>query len=392
MIVSVLQLVAIFAVPALILKYRDNKITRLFGTIGIAYFFGILLALAIYVVNLLGVDFALNSDIGEIGSYAAIGVAVPLLLFGSNLKEVKKLTRAVLLSFGSLVVSVVLVVIAASYFYGGGFQWGKELCAMSTGLYTGGTPNFNAIGAILKVDNGAIALGNLADMMIGGIFYVFILLLSKPLLLKILRVSSVQDSYIKAGKHATNVDVLQNGTWNRGIVRNVLLSLAILVVGVGAGVLLWLVRGAQEGTLVDHLVPGIMVTATLLGIVFSFCKKVREVRENTLVGQYLILVFSFALASSFDLSRLSTEFHKILLLFSVITLAAALIHVIISKFLGIDADCTIVTMTAGIYGPAFVPAVTSQLKNDRLTAPGLICGALGYAIGTAFGVALYYIL
>ena len=391
MVISTFQLVAIFAVPALILKYRDNKLTRLFGTIGMAYFYGILAAVAIYVLNLTGVDFALNCDIGEIGSYAAIGVAIPLLLFGSNLKEVRKLTRTVLLSFGSLVLSVILVAVAMSCLFGSGFPWGKELCAMATGLYTGGTPNFNAIGVILKVDSSVIAVGNLADMMIGGVFYVFILLLAKPLLSKILRNPS-QITYLKAGKGATNVDVLQNGTWNRGIVRNVLLSLAIVVAGVGAGALLWLARGAQEGTLVDHLVPGIMVTATLLGIAFSFCKKVREVRENTLVGQYLILVFSFALASSLDLARLSADFQKILFLLSAITLISFLVHVAFSKLLGIDADCTIVTMTAGIYGPAFIPAVTSQIGNDKLTAPGLICGALGYVIGTLLGVTLHCIL
>ena len=29
--------------------------------------------------------------------------------------------------------------------------------------------------------------------------------------------------------------------------------------------------------------------------------------------------------------------------------------------LDIDVDCTIVTLTAGVYGPAFVPAITKQI-------------------------------
>ena len=52
---------------------------------------------------------------------------------------------------------------------------------------------------------------------------------------------------------------------------------------------------------------------------------------------------------------------------------------------------SIVTMTAGLYGPAFIPAVTKQLRCDALTAPGLICGALGYAVGTFLGAALFWI-
>ena len=36
--------------------------------------------------------------------------------------------------------------------------------------------------------------------------------------------------------------------------------------------------------------------------------------------------------------------------------------------------------------------VTKQLRCDALTAPGLICGALGYAVGTFLGAALFWIL
>ena len=83
--------------------------------------------------------------------------------------------------------------------------------------------------------------------------------------------------------------------------------------------------------------------------------------------------------------------HIVQLLF-IITICSFALHTLLSRLLRIEADCTIVTMTAGIYGPAFIPAVTKQLKNDRLTAPGLICGALGYAAGTFLGVALHWFL
>lgn len=115
-------------------------------------------------------------------------------------------------------------------------------------------------------------------------------------------------------------------------------------------------------------------------------------RDNTTVGQYLILVFSFSLASSLNIASLGEGFIYSFLLLAGITIVSFIIHVLISKLLGIDADCTIITMTAGIYGPAFIPAVTGQLKNESLTAPGLICGALGYAVGTFLGIAVWYIL
>ena len=387
-IVAVIQLIAIFLVPALILRFRNGPVTRLAGPIGTAYLLGMVVALGVWLLNLSGVEFSLNADVGEIGSYVAIGVAIPLLLFGCNLAQVKRLTRPVVLSYSALVVSVVLVAGVTSYVYGHRFQDGRALCAMAIGLYTGGTPNFNAIGMVIGAGADTIALGNLSDMIIGGLFYVFILLLAKPLLRHVLKAPS-GELYLSGEGDTVNMDAMADFRLHRGLVRNLLLALGCTLVSAGAGVVVWVIRG---GTMTDFLVPAVMIGGTILGIAASFWKPVREVPENTLAGQYLILVFSFALASCLNLSRLSSDFGRIVLLLGIITVGSFLVHMVLCRLLGIDVDCMLVTMTAGLYGPAFVPAVTRQIKNDALTAPGLICGAAGYVIGTFLGVALFYVL
>ena len=391
MVISLIQLAAVLLVPLAILKYRNNRLTRLFGTIGMAYFYGLLVSAAVWAVNACGVPFSLNSDIGEIGSYAAIGVAIPLLLFSTDLREVGRLTKTVLLSFGSLTAAVLLSAAGAGLLFGGRLSGGRALSAMAVGLYTGGTPNFNAIGAIVGVDPETIALGNLADMLFGGVFYVFILLLAKPLLLRILGTGRAE-CYLRRDGAADNVDAIVSLRPSRGLVRNVLLAVGCAGAGAGIGVAIWGVRGAVQGTLTDYLVPGVMIAGTVLGLALSFNRRVRQVRENAAAGHYLILVFSFALAGSLNLQNLSDRFGRIFLLLMGITLGTFVLHVLFSRLLHIGADCTIVTLTAGVYGPAFVPAVTGQLKNESLTAPGLICGALGYAVGTFLGAALYYLI
>jgi len=91
------------------------------------------------------------------------------------------------------------------------------------------------------------------------------------------------------------------------------------------------------------------------------------------------------LAASVDLTRLHGNFGRILIFFGLITVLFFAIHIMFSKLFNIDVDCVIVTATAGIYGPAFIPAITKQINNDALTIPGLICGSLGYAVGTFLG-------
>ena len=95
---------------------------------------------------------------------------------------------------------------------------------------------------------------------------------------------------------------------------------------------------------------------------------------------------------SLDLTMLGAGLWKTVGLLGLLTVCIFTLHDLLSRLFRIDADRTVVTMTAGVYGPAFIPAVTGQLKNDKLTAPGLICGALGYAIGTFLGSGLYFLL
>nr|HPJ24413.1 DUF819 family protein [Bacillota bacterium] len=95
------------------------------------------------------------------------------------------------------------------------------------------------------------------------------------------------------------------------------------------------------------------------------------------------------LASSVDFSKLiGSDFGQLILLYGIITVGSFVVHLVFARFLRIDSDCMIVTATAGIYGPAFVPAITKQIKNDNLTVPGLICGSIGYALGTFLGLGL----
>lgn len=392
MIVIILQTFLVFFVPLLIIRYSYFKLTRWIGTIGTAYFLGIMVALLIFVINKLGVSFELNKDVGEIGSHAAIAIAIPLLLFSSNLLETRKLSKTVLKSFASLVISAVFVSAVVFYVYGRSMDYGAELSGMAIGLYTGGTPNLNALGSIFGLDGTVIGVANLSDMVIGAVFYLFLLLGCKPLLSKFLTTEKTE-SYTKETINTQNVDELDLTKFSISyrLLTMILLAFAMAVVGALVGVIVWMMLGSVDGTMIDVLVPSLMITVTVLGIAGSFNKTIRDTKGMSVTGQYFILVFSFGLASSLDFGQLEGLFGSIIILYGVITIGVFIVHVLISKFLKIDADCTMVTLTAGVYGPAFVPAITKQLKNNELTAPGLIIGSIGYAIGTFLGMGLGFL-
>lgn len=390
MIKDILQILLIFIIPYLIIRFKDFKLTKIFGTIGMAYFFGLVVAAIVFALNKMNIIIHLNTDIGEIGSYAAISIGIPLLLFGANLQEAKKLSKMVLKSFGALIVSVVFVTTIVFLFFGKNLIDGDALSAAAVGLYTGGTPNLNAITNIFGLETELIALANLSDIIIGAIFYIFLLLLAKPLIDKILTANK-KGEYLKEESNMKNTEDfnIKDFKTSKRLFKSFLIAFAMTAMSAGVGILIWILSGSVQGRMLDYLVPVMLIGVTIFGIIGSFNKRIRETEGTNILGHYLVLVFSFALASSVDFSRLiGSNFGDLIILYGLVTVGSFFVHLVLAKLLKIDSDCMIVTATAGIYGPAFVPAITKQLKNDNLTVPGLICGSIGYALGTFLGVGL----
>ena len=389
MVITFFQVIAIFVIPYFIIRFKDFKLTKILGTIGMAYLLGLIVAGLIYLLNVLGLDFSLNKDVGEITSFAAIGIGIPLLLFSSNLQEAKKLSKMVLLSFLILIVSVVTVTSIVFYTFAKNIPDGAVLSAAAIGLYTGGTPNLNAITNIFGLDSQVIALANLSDIIIGAVFYVFLLTLARPLVNLILR-KNRPELYLRQESNIENSEdfKLKDFKTHKSLFVSFLIALGMAALSALVGILIWVMRGAEDGRMLDMLVPALLIGVTILGIVASFNKRLREVRGTNILGHYLILVFSFAIASAVNFNDIAGDFGRLLVLYGVITVGSFMLNVIIASFFKIDTDCMIVCATAGIYGPAFVPAITKQLKNDSLTVPGLIVGSIGYAIGTFLGVLL----
>lgn len=386
--IIVLQVILIFLIPYIIIRFKDFKLTKMLGTIGMAYLSGLFLALLLYLINLAGLNINISKDVGEISSFGAIAIGIPLLLFSSNLKQAKKLSKMVLIAFSILIVSVVLVTSIVFYLFAKDIPNGAYLSAGAIGLYTGGTPNFNAIFNIFGLDSQTIALANLSDIIIGALFYVFLLTLAKPFVKLFLK--DKKSLYLSEETFIENSEDfnVKDFKTNKPLLKTVFLAFIMAVLGGGVGILVWIIQGMRDGRMFDALIPSLLISVTVFGIIGSFNKKVRETKGNNIVGHYLILVFSFALSSAINFSEITGDFSKLIILYGVITVGSFVVAMIISRFFKIDADCMIVCATAGIYGPAFVPAITKQLKNDSLTAPGLIVGSIGYAIGTFIGLLL----
>ena len=388
--VAIIQALLIILVPLLIQKYKNCKLVKLAGTTGVAYLFGLLIALIRYLLSLAGVDIPLSSAVSEYGSHVAIAIAIPLLLFCTNLKAIKKLSKPTIIAFGTLIVTVLVVTVGAFFIFRGVMDEAYGQAGMAVGICIGGTPNLNSVGAALGLTTNTISFATIGQMLVGGVVYVFLLFAAKPLLSKILKGKNASSSDISNEEMVANVDNLEDikKAPKKPLIVAFFISLGCAIVSAGIGLAIWAILGCKPGTMTTYLVPALLIGVTVFGIIGSFNTKLRNIKGQNTLGNYFILVFSFAISMSIDFSQITVNTLYIMLFYLFIMAAVFIVQVIICKIFKIDADICITTYSAGIYGPAFIPSITKQLKNDNVTSAGLICGSLGYAVGTFLGLAV----
>lgn len=109
-----------------------------------------------------------------------IPLAIPLLLFSSNLKQWKSMAGKAIVSLVIGIVSVVLVIIAGYFiFRGKGMPDIWKVSGMLVGVYTGGTPNLASLKMMLNVDPDVYILTHTYDMIISTVFLAFLMTVGK---------------------------------------------------------------------------------------------------------------------------------------------------------------------------------------------------------------------
>lgn len=136
----------------------------------------------------------------------------------------------------------------------------------------------------------------------------------------------------------------------------------------------------------------VILTITTLSIIASTFKKINTIEKTFESGMYLILIFSVVVASMADISRFAGLTPG---LFGYITLAvfgSLFLQVILGKIFKVDTDTTIITSTALICSPPFVPVVAAAINNRKVILTGITIGIIGYAVGNYLGFVIAEIL
>ena len=393
-VLTVIAILCILGLPApIVWLTRKNKILGAIGAIACCYIVGF----AFSTIGLSGTTY--DKGLTTTIAYVLVALSIPLILFSIDLRSVKKLTKGTVIGYTLCIVSVVGVAFAA-FFITMNFFPSANLSAMIVGLYTGGTPNMNAIGAAMGAESNVMSAANVSDTVVGGIYFLLLISVAPKfyrLILNRRRRSQPLATPMKPEGEETEAAVAEQKTddfmfgisiKDKKSVLKLLGAFGLAVGCLGIGVLLEVLI---EGTVGENLLY-ILLAVSVLGVAFSFIKPVREIKGQYTLGMYLILMFSLALSMSIDWSIFLTDILPTLAFFTCAQVSVIIVHILLCKIVGVDGDTAIITSTAGVYGPPFIAPVAKAAGRADLIAPGVICGALGLAIGTLLGIGVGQIL
>ena len=307
-----------------------------------------------------------------------IPLAIPLMLFSANLKEVMHLARRTMISMLIGMFSVTVIVVMGYFTLRGQEDDLWKIAGMLIGVYTGGTPNLASLKFMLGVDDTHYLITHTSDLIISGAYFFFLISIGQRVFNWVLPVTP-------KGTHQTDDYTQLDGTdpyWGMlkrdkylPLMKAFALAVAIFAVAGGASFLF------PE----SYQVPVVMLLITTLGLAASFVPAFNRIEKSFELGMYLVLVFSVVVASMVSIPDLINGAPTLFYYVTMVIFGSLILQVILSRIFKIDTDTVIITSTALICSPPFVPVVAGALNNRRIVVPGLTVGIIGYAVGNYLG-------
>ncbi len=374
--ISNILLVAFYLLMPLLILYSCQKfsILRKLGAIIIAYGIGL-------VAGVSGLLPENSSEIQDIIVTITIPLALPLMLFSSNIKAWTRLASTTIISLVIALIAVVTsVIVGYLIFMTSDISELWKVGGLLIGVYTGGTPNLAALKIMLDVDNSLYIITHTYDMLIGAGYFFLLITIGQKIFSYVLPKFKPR---LKSNDQNVFLDMSETPMW--GILKKENQIPMLLGLLISAGI--FVVAGSTTLFIPENnQMIVVILLITTFGILFSLVPSVNKLKNTFEFGMYLILIFSIDVASMVDLTNMASVSSTIFYYVCLVIFGSLLLQVVASVIFKIDTDTVIITSTAMICSPPFVPAVAGALKNREIIVPGITVGIIGYAIGNYLGV------
>jgi uncharacterized membrane protein len=317
-----------------------------------------------------------------------VPLALPLILFSMDVRKWLKMAGSAMTSLLLGLFTVVLMIFVGYWIFRESIPEIWKVSGMLTGIYTGGTPNMAAMKTALNVETEVYLMTHTYEVALGAIYLIFILSIGQRVFLLWLRpfkspeTGNIKDDSVYLEEKYESY----KGIFKRKTFLPVLgaLGLSVVIFGVSYG----LSRLFPE----SFSTAAIILLITTFGIAFSFVPGVKNIEKTFQSGMYIILIFCLVVSSMADVRKLVDISFNLFWYVGLAMFGSHILHALLARLFKIDADTVIISGSALICSPPFVPVVAGALRNREVILTGLIVGIVGYAVGNYLGVIVAYAL
>jgi len=334
----------------------------------------------------LGVKAESKMMVQEVITNLSIPLALPLLLMTLNFQGWTKMAGRTFISMLTGMVSVIIVVFIGNFIFNQIIPDTWKISGLLIGVYTGGTPNLAAIKTMLDIDPVTYILVHSSDLLFSGVYLLFLMSIGKTIFKKVLPETYFYGGNFTAGKTIVSEAEDYSSFFERHNFIPTLRALGVSIIIFAIGGVLSMLAPHEYSMVVAIL------SITALGVLSSFINELRRAPKTFELGMYFIMVFSLVVASMADFKQFNLEAIPIFLFVSFTITLSLILHLILSRIFKVDTDTMMITSTALICSPPFVPVIAGALNNRKLIISGLTVGIVGYAVGNFLGVTIAYIL
>lgn len=318
-----------------------------------------------------------SNDTREQLSYLSIALALPLLLYSSDFGFVYRNLKVFLVSFVLAVVAAIVAIGAIAYLFFAKLPLVHQAAGMLLAVYVGGTVNLFATGVGLNADTEFIGLMNAADIVVGGAYLLILTSVGPKLVALVLHRKVEVESFQLVEEEAQKQLSL-------GMILACLAS-SIVVLAISVG-LSFLVYGNLNNT------TFLILCLTTIGIAVSRLAVIKKLSGSFQVGEYLLLMFCVGLGLLADLNQLTGAGFQVVLLAIATLIGTVGLHLLLAKIFKVDDEAFLVTSTATIFGPPFIPQIAATIGNPKVILPGIAAALMGIMLANYLGISLGWFL
>lgn len=322
-----------------------------------------------------------------------VPLAIPLLLFQSNIKKIWRESQRLLVIFLIASIGTMIGVSIAFLLLHSSIPHLDKIAAMMTGSYIGGGVNFAALSAKFQTPSDLISSTVVADNSVMALY--FMLLMISPQLRWVQKWFRTETRTSK--EKTTEADYWQATPVHLNDIAIALgLSVAIVAVSFTISDILKQLIPSSWGLLQALLSfvgdPYLLITTITLGLVMKFERIFEKLNGTNEFGIFMIYIF-------FVVIGIPASFHTIfktaplLFIFVLIILIFNLgLTLIVGRLFHFKLEEMLLASNATAGGPTTAAALAISKGWHELIGPILIVGTLGYVIGNYAGTLMYHLL